>query len=158
MATLENLEKSGVLARHSPDLEYWEMPERFITYTKDFGIWLEKTLRQADTKRGRNLSPYEQVEQIFYDFVIGNPMAYSVDYRKLDPLGQHIWELKTEDMRVFGWFVRKRHFLVVCGEFKDKIPRAKFYKPYIQRVCDFRAALPLDEPKVNTGVSYNDVL
>jgi hypothetical protein len=158
MATLEQLESGGILHRYDADLSHFEMPERCITHTPDFWTWFETVLKQRPKKRGRDLSPYEQVEQIFYDFIIGRPMAYSVDYRKLEPIPQNTWELKTLDVRVFGWLTRKRHFLAVCGDLKDNLTSAKLYKPHIKAVTDFRTALNLDDPKAVTGVSANDVL
>lgn len=165
MATLEQLEIAGVLIRHHPSLERWEMPERCMRYSIDFGNWSDGILKPAVRVRGRNLSPYEQVEQIFHDFVIGRPMTYGVHHRKLEPLGQHIWELKTPDVRVFGWFARRGHFVAMDGEFKDNLSSSKqkkstaqLYNPHIQRVLDFRNALALDEPKLITGLNHNDIL
>jgi hypothetical protein len=99
-----------------------------------------------------------QAEQICYDYVLGRPLAYSVDYRKLDPLTSHVWELKTPDVRIFGWFSLKRNFVAVCGSLKKGVPKYKKYEPFIRAVTDFRAALDLDEPKAITGVNHNDVI
>jgi hypothetical protein len=158
MATLEQLEAGGQLCRYVADLEHWEMPNRCITHAPDFGVWFATALKTEATKRGRNTSPYEQVEQLFYEFIVGQPMAYSVNYRKLEPISRNVWELKTVDVRVFGWLTRKCHFLAVCGEFKDNLKAAKLYKPYIDAVCVFRDRLDLDEPKSICGVTANDVL
>jgi hypothetical protein len=158
MATLEQLEIGGQLHRYDAELEQWEMPERCITHTPDFGLWLENALKPVPCKRGRNLSPYEQVEQVFYDFIVGRPMAYSVNYRKLEPHYQHIWELKTLDVRIFGWLPRNRHFLAVCGDLKDNLTSGKLYKPHVKTVSDFRSSLDLNDPKSVHGVVANDVL
>lgn len=85
-------------------------------------------------------------------------MAYSIDVRKLEPHGQHVSELKTEDVRIFGWLAKKGHFVAVCGSLKKVIPRAKDYAPFIKAVVDFRAALELDEPKTLLGVTLHEVL
>jgi hypothetical protein len=103
MATLEQLESSGQIIRHQPDFEHWELPNRMISYAPQFASWFG-VLEGAPRIRGRDTSPYDQVEQIFFDFALGRPMAYSVDYRKLEPLGEHVWEFKTPDMRVV-WLV-----------------------------------------------------
>lgn len=158
MATLEQLELGGQLHRYDAVLEHWEMPDRCVTHTSDFWQWFETVLKQVPCKRGRNVSPYEQVEQIFFDFIIGRPMAYSVNYRRLEPLHQNVWELKTVDVRIFGWLTRKRHFLAVCGDLKDNLTSGKLYKPHIKNVFDFREGLNLDEPKAIPGVVANDVL
>ena len=104
------------------------------------------------------MTPHEQVEQIFFDFVIGRPLAYGVHYRKLDPLAAHTWELKTEDMRLFGWFAHKAHFVAVCGAPKKAIRKFKDYAPFIRCVVQFRTTLDLDEPKAVTGVNHDAIL
>lgn len=92
------------------------------------------------------------------EFAIGRPMAYSIDYRKLNPLGHHIWELKSVDVRLIGWFVRRATFVTVCGRLKREIKQAKCYTPCILNTAWFRGNLDLDEPKAITGVSHSDVL
>jgi hypothetical protein len=157
MATLEHLVASGKLTKHAPDLERLELPERVVYFSPEFETWIAGTLPTLPRDRGRDLLPFEQVEQLLYDFVIGRPMVYSVDYRKLDPHPQHVWELKTEDIRLFGWFPRKCHFVIVAGIQKKSIPKAKDYAPLIQSVVQFRDALDLDAPKALAGVTHNDI-
>jgi len=158
MATLEHLIATGKLKKHEPDLEDAELPERVVCFTPELDTWLYDVLRIASRDRGRDLTPFEQTEQIFYDFVIGRPMAYSIHIRQLDPLRQHVWELKTTDVRILGWFPKKAHFVAVCGALKKVIPRAKHYAPLINSVVDFRATLDLDEPKSIEGATLNVVL
>jgi hypothetical protein len=164
MATLEQLVEQGILRKHEADLESWEMPERhvYVTETFDFAA---SFVAVAPKVRGRNLSAGEQVEQLLYEYVLGRPMTYSVHYRKLDPLSQHVWEFKTPDIRVFGWFARRRHFIATFAEFKDNLSKEKqkkstntLYRPYIDHAITTRGQIPLDEPKLITGLSYADVL
>lgn len=158
MATLEHLVAAGKLKKHDPDLDDDELPTRIALFTPEFDTWLVTTLVNAPKDRNRNLRPFEQAEQILFDFAIGRPMAYGLHYRKLDPLAQHVWELKTEDVRLFGWFPQRAHFIAVCGSLKNAIRKARDYAPFIQKVIDFRTALELDEPKAITGVGHDDVL
>lgn len=158
MATVEHLVAVGKLKKHVPDLDDDELPERLALLSPEFEAWAQTELKPCPCLGGRFVTPFEQAEQILYEFVVGRPMAYSVHYRKLDPIGLHVWELKTPDVRIFGWFPRKCHFIAVCGELKNRIRRAKDYAPYIQRVLDFRVQLDLDEPKALTGVNHNDIL
>jgi hypothetical protein len=157
MATLEDLENAGALRRYIADLETWELPSRCISCAPSFDVWYANELKAAAKVRGRNLSPFDQVEQFFYDFIIGAPLVYSVDDRKLEPLGLHIWELKPLDVRIFGWVARKGHFIAVAGELKAKLVPSGLYKPFIEGVVNYRNSLPLDEPKSITGLQYSDV-
>lgn len=157
MATLEHLADSDKVIRHEPDLEDDEFAERYAYFAPAFDVSLS-ALRAIGCLHGRKLTPYEQTERILYDYVIGVRLAYGSDYHPLDPLGFHTWELKTPDVRLFGWFPRRRHFIIVCWRLKDDLkPAAKYASP-IQEVVDFRNLLDLDEPKAVTGVRADEVL
>ena len=58
---------------------------------------MEATLKLASRDRGRDLWPWEQVEQLLFDFVVGRPLSYDTQRKKLDPLTQHI--LGTQNRR-----------------------------------------------------------
>jgi hypothetical protein len=158
MATLSQLTKDGKLFKHVADLEPQELPERFIYFAPAFERWLCDILPTLPRDRGRDLSPLEQVEALFYDFVVKRPMVYGQTYRKLEPLTAHVWELKSEDIRVFGWFARRATFVAVVGQMKKHIKPRKLYDPFIDATRVFREALDLDPPKELTGVIYHDIL
>jgi hypothetical protein len=158
MATLEYLVATGKLHKFDPELEPNEIPVRFTYFAPEAWAWCMKTLAAAKRDRGRDLTPIEDVESLLIDFALGRPMAYSVDYRKLDPLSHHIWELKTVDVRLIGWFPRKATFVAVCGRLKKELRAFKYYSPCITHAAWFRTNLDLDEPKAIVGVKHNDVL
>jgi hypothetical protein len=158
MATLEHLATTDKLISHEPDLENGEFPERFIYFAPDFDAWLGQTLAGLDRRHRRNRTPYEQTEQILYNFIIGRRLAYGSGYHPLDPLSANVWELKSPDVRLFGWFPRRRYLVVVCGELKENLRKISDYTPHIRKVVAFRDALDLDEPKTVTGVRQDEVL
>ena len=84
-------------------------------------------------------------------------MIYARDRRLLDPVGFHTWELRTPDVRVFGWLPARRHFIAVSGEMKRRLKPSSKYTPFIQGVVAFRDALDLDAPKALTGVATHDI-
>jgi hypothetical protein len=158
MATLEHLAAADKLLKHEPDLNDHELPERVAYFAPDFDDWLDTTLRPMECRYGRKLSPFEQAEQFLYEFVVGRPMAYSVHYRKLEPITVHVWELKTPDVRLFGWFPKKATIVLVCGTLKENVKAFKQYAPFIQMVVAFRDLLNLDPPKAITGVAHHEIL
>jgi hypothetical protein len=85
-------------------------------------------------------------------------MAFGVNYRKLEPHAEHVWELKTIDVRLFGWLATKGTIILVCGTLKENVKNYKLYAPFIQEVIAFRDALDLNPPKVITGVRYHEIL
>jgi len=158
MATLATLATSGAIIQHDPDLEADEQPVRFAYASPAAHVWCRTVLPGMARDRGRNETPFEQVEQVLFEFTVGRPMAYDVTYKKLDPLGQHVWELKTVDVRLIGWFARKGCFVIVCAEMKRQLRQARLYRPLIDATVAFRASLDLDPPKEITGVRHHDVL
>lgn len=158
MSTLDQLVQLGKLLKLEPEMERNEFPERHVYTSPEANAWMETTLAAARRDRGRDLWPLEQVEQLFYDFVIGRPLVYDQQRKKLDPIGQHVWELKTEDVRLIGWFPKKKNFVVVCGQMKRDLRNRKLYTPCILHTVWFRQNLDIDEPKSITGVHHDDIL
>ena len=157
MATLAQLEEAGRILRHDGGLDDDEQPER-ILYLAPGLEWFTEQVLAPIRRRGRNLTPYEQVAQTFYEFVVGNVLPYGHRLHKLDPLASHIWELKTVDVRIFGWFPRRGTFVAVTGAMKDHLTTNASYEPCVTRVRAFRDDLPLDEPKYLTGMRINEIL
>lgn len=147
----------GKLKRYEVDLEPCDEPNRYLYAAPTLVSWFDGPLAVAHRDRGRNLTPREQVEEGFYEFIKGDPMAYGKDCRKLDPLNRHVWELKTTDVRIFGWFPRIATFVMVGGAMRADLTDFASYKPHIDRVVRFRSALRLDEPKALEG-GFRDVI
>ena len=158
MATLEHLCATDKLVKHEPDLDDHELPGRIAYFAPEFDDWLYATLCPLAALRGAHLTPFEQAEQLLYEFVVGRPMAYDVHYKKLEPLTKHVWSLKTRDVRLFGWFAQRATVVLVCGSLKENVKRFKQYAPYVDQVVAFRDALDLDPPKEVTGVLHHEVL
>jgi hypothetical protein len=158
MPVLEYLVHQGLLLRYDAELEPDDSPQCVIYVTPDFDQWLTTTLPALPKDRGRNLTPWEQVDALFYDFVIGRPMAYDVERKRLEPQADNVWELKSEDMRIMGWFPLKGVFVAVLGEMRKNLKPFSAYAPFIAQVVAFRNGLALDEPKTTSGVSAHDVL
>lgn len=156
MATIAMLQDKGDLIEYEPDLDPREFPTRWIHQASAFpGLFASLKNEQPDAPRP--LSPFEQVEQALYDYCIGRPLAYDYDRKMLNPKQYGVWEIKTADVRVFGWLPERRHMIVVSLAMKrDLIPSSK-YKPYVSGVVDFRDKLNLDYPKFLTGASPRDI-
>lgn len=158
MATLEDVCAAGLLFRFDTELDVGEEARRWLYVTPEFDRWLATELPTLPRDRGRNLAPLGQLDVLFHDFIVGFPMVYDVDRRRLEPQISNVWELKSEDIRVFGWFVTRGHFVAVAAAMRKDLKPAARYRPFIDRVCAVRAALPLDEPRSTTGVSADAVL
>lgn len=147
MATLEHLISIGTLLRYEADLDVDELPHRYLYVSPTVDRWLERILPGLPRDRSRQLTPSQQVDVILRDFVLGRPLNYGRDHRRLEPHADQVWELKSEDLRLFGWYVREEMFVVVEGHMRKELRPKSAYTPVIERVVAFRAALDMDEPK-----------
>jgi hypothetical protein len=158
MATLGQIMATGLLDRYHPELEPHEQPQRIIYMTPEARAWCEHTLPALPNDRSRNLTPQEQVSQLLYDFVIGRPMVYNQGYKPLRPQTKNIWELRTTDVRLIGWFPRRATFVVVCARPKQELREGSLYTPCVNHSEWFGNNLDLDPPKFLVGKTANDVL
>lgn len=157
MATLAMLERQGVLHRYETDLERDEQPERLLYCTQGFLGWYEDVLPSFKKDRG-TLTPYEQVDRALREFVTGRPLAYDQGLKILNPVNHGVWELKTIDVRIFGWFAAPSTFVAVNGAMRSTLVPASRYTPFIDEARHVRDSLDLDEPKFLSGGALRNVL
>ena len=81
-------------------------------------------------------------------------------FKDLMPIRDEVWEMKTADIRVFGWMYRPRVFIAVFGDcadtYKGKSATAS-YEVAKRRVVRERDRLDLDDPKFTPGV-FDDLV
>lgn len=156
MATIQKLIELGKLIPYETELDIGEFADRAISFSPSGVKWFTEVLSK-EVAYGVDMTPAEQVEGIFHDYITGRVMVYSRDRKRLRPDSYSAWEMITPHVRIFGWLPRKRHFVVVAGEMKRRLQRHNLYKPFIAQVVDFRRSLDLDEPKHLEGVQPNEI-
>jgi hypothetical protein len=119
MTTLSDIEARGEMLKFRGDLEADEMPERMLWYTSECDQWLRGPLSAEPKPPRRKLYPSDEVWNIFVAFIMGRPMAYDVELKKLDPLPLHVWaNLSTH----LSWFDRlARACPWCCAAWRDVI-------------------------------------
>lgn len=159
MATLVELRDSEVIEIIDP-LDDDELPWRTLYATKYFIHWLDNDLGEL----GHNalydtLSPLEQVAAVFAEYASGDEFSTDKRFKKLscNP-DHHIWEFKTEEVRIFGWVPKKDTFICCYGDSKDRIELLQSYAKYIAQTAFVRKQMDLDEPKSLTSRNYSDVI
>ena len=160
MATVLELCESLRLREISPELEPQELVHRCLYGTPDFVTWLENELPgYASDPVNIDMSPLEQVAVVFHAYVVGLPFSTDRRFKKLSWTPQHhIWEIKTDDIRIFGWIPRRDAFICCFGDLKSEIEIFRKYGLYIARTKYVRENMNLDEPKCVEGKDYNDVI
>jgi hypothetical protein len=126
---------------------FYACPEFMGTLTGDFRGWTTGRLKAE-------LSPQEQFDIILKKWIGGERMIYQRMIQDLRPLKDEVWEIKTIDLRIFGWIYRPCIFIAVLLEYADwyKTPTKRCtYDDARKRVLAQRERLDIDEPKYATG-------
>ncbi|MBE1506706.1 hypothetical protein [Rhizobium viscosum] len=158
MATLTELCDANVLVSIGGGLDAHEQPERLLCAFPHVIDWLENTLPSLDPDfhEGKQ-DPMEQADDLFHDFVSGADFSYYEKSHSMLPTEPGVWELKTSDLRLFGWFASKGVFVVAEINSAFQCKHHSLYAGYRNSVVYRRNQLNLDEPKFITG-EYEDVL
>jgi hypothetical protein len=120
--------------------------------------WIERDLATMRSNLGLQLAPLEQLFAFVQIFCADEPLTYGDHFKPLYCRGQGDWELRTDDLRVFGWFPIKDHFVGVVADDATYIKQHRLYAGYIGEVVRFRNQLDLDEPKFIQSEEAKDVV
>lgn len=151
MATYTQLARCKDVRKYDPELGSHGLPERMIYVSKKVEKWVSEELPEAEAFWGTEISPLEQLVEEFDAFCRGDELAVEYDFRCLRPAADGVWELKTPDLRVFGWFPLKNCFVAVVGHLANHVKKHNLYLGLIGEVVRFREVLPIDPPKFISG-------
>jgi hypothetical protein len=151
MATILELERDGQLFKLDAGLGPTEQEWRRISASLRLCQWIERVLPTLAPQWNSEQSPLEQFDDIVWAFVSGEPLVYLHQFKPLRHIAGGVWELKTPDLRVFGWFDQMDSFIAVCADQKNRILNHGLYHGYCGEVARFRERLDLDEPKFLPG-------
>lgn len=162
MATIAKLCELGVLEDLDPGLDPAELPTRQLYGTVEFVAWLNDVLPELvveDDPLSDDLSPMEQVAALFSEYLLGETFSTDRRFKKLNATPQHhVWELKTPDVRIFGWVPAKDCFICCFGDLKNAVVTFNKYGMYMARTKLVRDKLDLDEPKCVESREFKDVI
>lgn len=159
MATLENLEKAGVLVGFRPKrLRRSEFEERQLWCFPEVVTWLLDELPKHAAFYEENQPPVLQARALMKSFVLGHEFVEERMFWKMRPYADDVFELKSSDIRLFGWFVRPKVFVVASCDLFERVHAEKgVHATHRDSVIEKRRLLPLDEPKFQIGAKAKDV-
>jgi len=151
MATIQQLCDAGRLFKLDCVLDDEQQEFRTIYLSERLRNWLAVTLPTLGSTWKLETLPEQQLDALLNVYGSGETLTFDWHFKPLNFLGNGIWELKTADLRIFGWFPRKDVFIAVDADTKQRILDMKMYRPYQEQAARFRDELPLDEPKFVPG-------
>jgi hypothetical protein len=159
MATLSALDHRGDLFRLDPALPPNELELRMIYLSPKLKTWLADVLPGVPSDWDVELTPAEELSQLVESFCSGVVLIYDKDLKPIRYVKDGVWELRTIDLRLFGWFPMKDHFVgVVANTAKFIHDHEGIHTGYAGEVCRFREGLDLDDPKYVRGRDVNAVV
>jgi len=160
MATSENLrslEVDGDLIKITVKLDPRQQVDRRIYVVPSVRDYMRDTLRGLPVTQMSEFPPRVQVLNLLKKFISGGRLYYGDggEIRDLKPLEYDVWELKTADMRLIGWFCMRDIFICTAIAEKFRLVENGLYGAYIQEAVRTRNEMKLDEPKsIEGGLEY----
>ena len=158
MATLLELETTGELVRLDPELGPREMEDRRIFLLPRAREQIERDIAVLESTWQVEISPIEQLDALVHRFCTGQPLSINTQFRCLNHLGEGVWELKTGDLRLFGWFPLRDCFICCDCISADLVKVSDLYYGLCRQVAWYRDKLNLDDPKFLSGTDPNVVV
>lgn len=158
MATISSLVGDDALIKIDPQLEPNEQEHRLIYALPSVIPRLADELPGWSSVWQIEQTPQQQLDALFEIFCSGEALVFDLRFKPLTHLGDGVWELKTSDLRLFGWFPAKDVFIFPCIDLAGKIKTYNLYAGYAGEVVRQRSKFPLDEPKFVPGENPNDVV
>jgi hypothetical protein len=161
MVTFAKLVEQRAIIRVKLRLGRNQFDERELYAYPDCLMWMKAEVPNMVTGRVRSsFTPAEQLITRLLQWITGKPMVYGRMFQDLLPRSDEVWELKTADLRIFGWMYRPRKFVAVRGGYADDYKEPTKIKNYADdrnAVLEARHALPLDGDKFVTG-DFDDLV
>jgi len=160
MATLLELIKQGSVLRWEVDLNPRQQVERVLLLLPRLAQRLDEVLPTAGSTWKIDETPAQQLDALTESFVAGEPLVIGRQVKYLDwhKRAQGVWYLKAADIRLFGWFPRRDHFLATSIGIAEQVKQIRLYHGFGTEVAYCRDQLSLEEPKYIPGDDPNAVV
>ncbi len=153
----------GALLEWQTELGSREHGLRALYVTRRVETWAETILPGlSHTGAMTGLTCAEQLYARAHDFIVGRPLLIDREFHILDPASKGIWELKTADLRLFGWFPYIDCFICDAIATKHQIEVSGLYRGYVDQTyrvrlhLGFRRGLYVASGEPRHVVSYCD--
>jgi hypothetical protein len=158
MATVVELARAGVLSKIDPALEANEQEWRSIYVLPRCRSRIENDLPNWTSDWKVEETPLQQLDALAEVFCSGVALTFGRRFKPLRPTENGIWELKTADLRIFGWFAARDCFIGGALDLTFNVKNHGLYTGYVGEVVRHRDLLDLNEPKFVPGDNPNDVV
>lgn len=157
MATLLDL-KNKELFWLDPNLGASDQEIRSIYGSTRVRDWIRDVLPTAASQWNLDESPAQQLDSFMEIYALGEPLTFRHQFSPIRYRGEGIWELKTADIRMFGWFYEKDVFIASAIDEAWRVKEHNLYQGYAGEAVRFRTQIDLDGGKHVQGEDPNNVI
>ncbi|WP_306928524.1 hypothetical protein [Agrobacterium larrymoorei] len=158
MATLDELQTAGVLSLYKHKHRVIPGRGREMWFFRDAAKWLLEDFCTMEPFYEDSIAPKLQAAVLLKNFVVGEDFEPELNFWHMRPTDDDVFELKTADLRIFGWFHRPRIFVAARAQSFERTHNAPgIHAYYRDEVVKMRQQLQLDEPKWVVGATASDV-
>jgi hypothetical protein len=159
MITIADLVERGSIIPIEVNLGAREQPMRLLYGTPGFVAWLSMRLNSAEASPLlADVTPAEQLDDLFFKFLSGRPLAFMTQFRPVRSEQNAVWELKTPDLRIFGWFAMKDCFVAVFGDWADRVKDLDLYRGYRTEIKRIRRQMGAMDALCVRGIEASEVI
>jgi hypothetical protein len=153
MATIDQLVEQSRLLKLDEVLDPGELEERLIFLHPRVAAWTQANLEalENDGFYDNVPTPQQQADDLFYEFISGSDLISDWPPHAMTPYDTGVWELRTADLRFFGWFWRKSIFILSAVDTKVRCLELGLYAGYRRQCVNDRDTFDLDPPAFCTG-------
>ena len=158
MSTISNLLSDGKIKAVTLGLVDDELADRGLFGTTRLHSFLENDL-PAIQSRDAVLSAEEQLANLLGRYLTNRPLVLLSPLSPIRHLANGIWELKTLDLRVFGWFVERDSMIIDSGCDVKLLKSGKLnYSGFIAQTEYVRKTLGFSPTNCVQGNQPHDIL
>lgn len=158
MATLIELDERGLIHKLDAGLSWRQQENRLFYAFPKAQKWMLEALPLEISQHDLEIAPLEQLDAFLCLYCAGDELEFERQFHALRHIDKGVWELKTADLRLFGWFAVKNCFVCTNGNMAYRVKLHKLYSAYRDEAVRLRDQLNLNEPKFVTGDNPNDVI
>lgn len=146
MPTILQLAAKGDLERYDPQLDEDEQEQRIIFFLRGGVAKAQAYINQMQEWES-DTHPLEQLDDLLYHYATDGTLDYPRLFHEIRYQGDGFWELRSHDLRLFGFFHRTDCF--ICTDVVDKnwLVKNSTVTAFVRQGSFRRAQLALDEPK-----------
>lgn len=152
MSTILDIAASGRLEKYDPELPLRKQEERLVYFYPRVRDRIERYVSSLESQFENEITPEEQLYTVLEIFCAGEVLEFERQFHVLRQAEHGVWELKTRDLRLFGWFPKQDVFIWTNIEAKSRLLAVRgLVEGYRNEAQHDRDLLDLDEPKFVPG-------